>query len=117
MGEIKRFCEYIPYVEVTYTVKPIAQTILKIDVDLTPQWIFNPKWHTKSEIFWIMFDDEQELLHSETISIEEEFVKKRKRVKSSFYIRYKGGADRSYRLTITSDRWMTDENEEIPINL
>ena len=31
-----------------YTVKPIAQTILKIDVTLTPKFIFNPKWHNKS---------------------------------------------------------------------
>ena len=44
-------------------------------------------------------------------------MKARKEVKTSFYIRYKGNSDRSYRLTITSDRWMTDDQEEIDINL
>lgn len=46
--DLKRFCEYVPFVTVNYTVKPIAQTILKIDVILTPDWVFNPKWHSKS---------------------------------------------------------------------
>ena len=63
------FCEYIPFVDIEYTVKPIAQTILKIDLKIIPDWKFNPKWHNKSEIFWIFFDDQQELLHSETITI------------------------------------------------
>lgn len=42
---------------------------------------------------------------------------KKKEVKTSFYIRYKGGDHRSYRLTVTSDRWLTDELEEVDINL
>ena len=59
-----------------------------------------------------MFDDGEELLHSETIAIEEEFIIKRKEVKASFYIRYKGNDDSQYRLTVTSDKWITDYNEE-----
>jgi hypothetical protein len=29
-------------------------------------------------VFWIMFDDGEELLHSETITIEEEFIVRQK---------------------------------------
>jgi hypothetical protein len=57
-------------------VKPIAQTILKIDLSIIPIFRFSSKWHSKSEIFWILFDNGEELLHSETISIEEEFITK-----------------------------------------
>ena len=53
------FAEYIPFVDIQYTVKPIAQTILKIDLNIIPMWKFNPKWHNKSEIFWVLFDDQQ----------------------------------------------------------
>lgn len=53
-----------------YTLKPIAQTIIKVDVSVVPKWKYNPKWHLKSEVFWILFDDEEELLHSETFTIE-----------------------------------------------
>lgn len=64
-----------------------------------------------------MFDDGEELLHSETISIEEEFIVKQREVKVSFYIRYKGNDDTQYRLKITSDKWLTDFNEEHAIVL
>lgn len=57
LHEIKQYCTYVPQIDVEYSVKPIAQTILKIDLILTPNWFFNPKWHLKSEIFWILFDD------------------------------------------------------------
>lgn len=49
----------MPFLAVEYTIKPIAQTILKIDVTMTPKFEYNPKWHNKSEIFWILFDDSQ----------------------------------------------------------
>ena len=64
LDEVKKFCEFVPKVDVKYVLKPIAQTIIKVDLSITPEWKFNPKWHLKSEVFWILFDDEQELLHS-----------------------------------------------------
>ncbi len=76
IGILHEFCKYMPRLEVNYSIKPIAQTILKIDLTLTPIFKFSSKWHSKSEIFWIMFDDGEELLHSETITIEEEFITK-----------------------------------------
>ena len=57
------------------------------------------------------------MLHSETVSIEEEFITKEREVKVSFYIRYKGQDDTQYRLKITSDKWLTDFNEEFTIVL
>ena len=73
---LNEFCKFIPRLEVTYAIKPIAQTILKIDLTIVPIFKFSSKWHSKSEIFWILFDDGEELLHSETITIEEEFITK-----------------------------------------
>jgi len=46
--ELKAFCSYIPRLDITYTIKPIAQTILKIDLSIRPIFKFNPKWHLKS---------------------------------------------------------------------
>ena len=48
LEELKKYCEYIPKVDLEYTLKPIAQTIIKVDVTVTPKWRFNPKWHLKS---------------------------------------------------------------------
>lgn len=38
----------MPFLTVNYSIKPIAQTILKIDVMMTPSFTYNPKWHNKS---------------------------------------------------------------------
>ena len=38
-------------------------------------------------------------------------------MKASFYIRYKGNDDSNYRLTITSDKWITDWSEEYFLKL
>lgn len=35
---IKKFVSYIPRVEVEYSVRPIAQTVLKVDIVITPNW-------------------------------------------------------------------------------
>jgi hypothetical protein len=45
---LKTFCSYVPRLDIKYTVKPIAQTILKIDLSIRPIFKFNPKWHSKS---------------------------------------------------------------------
>ena len=104
--------------KVEYFLKPIAQTIIKVDVVIKPQWRYNPKWHLKSEVFWVLFDDEQELLHSETITIDEEFVVKGREVPLSFYVRYKGKSQSAYRLLVTSDRWLSDGiGEEVTLTL
>lgn len=42
---------------------------------------------------------------------------KQREVKVSFYIRYKGNDDSQYRLRVTSDKWLTDFNEEYTITL
>lgn len=67
--EVRKYCEFIPIVDVEYSLKPIAQTIVKVDLKIRPLWRFNPKWHLKSEVFWVLFDDGQELLHSETFTL------------------------------------------------
>ena len=57
-------------------------------------------------------------MHSETITIDEEFVLKRKEVNVSFYVRYKGKQQNAYRLLVTSDRWLTDYlGEEVTLSL
>ena len=46
--EVRKYCEFIPRVDVEYSLKPIAQTIVKVDLKIRPLWRFNPKWHLKS---------------------------------------------------------------------
>ncbi len=42
---ILHFCRMIPRFDTEYRVKPVAQTILKVDIELTPQFEYNRRWH------------------------------------------------------------------------
>ena len=45
-------------------------------------------------------------------------MQKRRQVKTSFYIRYTGKRDDvDYRLTVTSDKWLTDYKDSVPVHL
>ena len=75
---VKDFLNYLPQVEVNYiglrhfialfrdfleafmqilaspyTLKPIAQTVLKMDL-----FEYNSRWHSKAEVFWLIVDNE-----------------------------------------------------------
>jgi|JI6StandDraft_1071083.scaffolds.fasta_scaffold29874_4 hypothetical protein len=113
-----KWCRMLPKVSVAYKIKPIAQTILKVDVEVLPKWYHDAKWHLKSEVFWVFFDDEEEILHSESFLIDEGFVRSRTPVQLSFFIPYRDSTKKKYRLLIRSDRWiMDDENEFTVIDL
>jgi hypothetical protein len=56
---VLKWCRMLPKVGVDYKIKPIAQTILKVDIDVRAKWNHDSKWHLKSEVFWVFFDDEE----------------------------------------------------------
>jgi hypothetical protein len=55
-------------------IKPIAQTVLKVDMKLYPQWQFSSQWHSRSEVFWIIVDNYEDILHDETFLVTKEQV-------------------------------------------
>lgn len=50
---VKSFSSYLPRFKVDYTVKPITQVILKVSVNVMPEWKWTPRWHSKSELFYV----------------------------------------------------------------
>lgn len=80
---------------------------------------WNDRWNGKSEPFWIMVDNETEILHSEFFSIYKKDVRKKfskmkneEGMQLTFFIPYEVkagetriGAGQFYNLTILSDRW------------
>jgi hypothetical protein len=66
--------EYLPRIEVEHDIKPVAQTILKISLKISPKWTWTPRWHTKAEPFLVSVDDEREILHFESITISRKVI-------------------------------------------
>lgn len=40
-----------------------------MDVKIKPTFTWSARWHSKSEVFWIIVDNEEEILHIESFLI------------------------------------------------
>jgi activating signal cointegrator complex subunit 3 len=72
---VQHFLNCLPRVEVQYTLKPIAQTVLKMDVFVRPRYHFDQLWHGRSEVFWLIVDNEEEILHMESFVVTDKQVR------------------------------------------
>ena len=86
---VRKYINYLPKIEVTWSFKPVASTILKCFLTITPVWNWSPNWHLHNEPFIIMIDDELEILHSETIMIPKKIVKEKKSIETSFFLPFR----------------------------
>ena len=117
--ELYKFATYIPYFDIEVVCQPITRAILKVQVNLVADFEWNDRWNGKSEPFWIMVDNETEILHAEFFSLHKKDVRKKfSKMKNdegaslTFFIPYeikagetRIGAGQFYNLTILSDRW------------
>jgi len=92
---------------------------LKVDVVVTPDFLYSKQFHMGKENFWVIVDDGQgEILHYEEFGISTKNLEYGKRivpVELSFYLPFKGGK-RDYVMTILSERFV-GVDKEIEIDL
>ena len=117
-----KFASFLPRIEMEVSVQPITRTILKVQLTLTAEFNWNDRWNGNSEPFWIMVDNDTEVLHQEFFQLQKKDVKspgqKRSGIKNedstvlTFFIPYQvpEGETRIaqgnyYSLEIISDRW------------
>jgi len=112
-GIIKKFCSYIPIINVEYKLKPIAQTIIQITLTLSAEMNWTARWHLKNEPFWIIVDDEIDILHIESVVISKKSIFDNEPVSVSFFIPYRDDNNKNYRIIVDSDRWIGSRYESI----
>jgi hypothetical protein len=93
---------------VEYVLKPIAQTVIKMDLTVKADFIWNSRWHSTKEIFWLMVDDQNEIFHQESFAISATQIQQNQSVNISFFIPYRSKAT-YYRLSVTSDSWVIED--------
>ena len=87
--QVRKYINYLPKLEVTWSFKPIASSILKCFLTITPKWNWSSNWHIYNEPFLILIDDELEILHSETIMIPKKAVMEKKSIETSFFLPFR----------------------------
>ena len=121
IDELKKFLGYIPRLELEVNILPITRAILKVQLLIKPNFTWNDRWNGKSEPFWIIVDNESEILHSEFFVLHKTDTMMKKGKKNfkneqeyslTFFIPYEvvEGENRIavgtyYNLHIMSDRW------------
>lgn len=106
---VRKFATFIPNLKLKYSVKPITATILKIMLTIHGDWAWNPRWHSKNEIFMVYIHDESEILHHETIAITEKNIKEGIPIETSFFVPHRDTENHQYNLIVSSDRWVGSE--------
>ena len=101
---------------------PITRAILKVSLTITPNFDWSDRWNGKSEPFWIIVDNDSEILHSEFFVLHKADIKKGKKknaiikneseINLTFFVPYEvqEGERRIaigsyYNVHILSDRW------------
>lgn len=120
---LKRVIFNYPLLDVEYSIRPIAQTILKLTINISPNFIYSKQFHMPKETFWVIIEDNGEILHYESIGIVTKNLMTLKNknkgagdesnLEVSFFIPFREGRQ-YYNLNIISDRFVdADTNMEI----
>ena len=67
--ELYKFVNTLPYLDIDIQYQPITRTILKVQLTINADFTWNDRWNGNSEPFWIIVDNENEILHQEYFSL------------------------------------------------
>jgi len=116
--KLQRNLNFYPILKVDYTIRPVAQTILKIDVTVIPDFEYSNQFHLGRENFWVIVENRGEILHYEEFGILSKDLRSNKKaspIELSFFLPFKGSSS-EYMMYIMSDRF-PEADSEIELDL
>jgi activating signal cointegrator complex subunit 3 len=119
--KLKKCLSNYPLVNIEYTARPIAQTILKITVTVIPNFVYSKQFHMPKENFWLIVEDMGEMLHYESLGIVTKNLVHLKAgldnpVETSFFVPFRENSG-YYGLHVVSDRFVdADSYAEIDLS-
>jgi hypothetical protein len=110
--ELGKFIRCFPRFDIKLFYKPLTRAILRITMILKSNFDWTDRWSGKSEPFWIIIDNEQEILHSEYFILHKKDLRGNQELEMTFFVPYeveevsKKIADGAYyNFNFISDRW------------
>ncbi|CAM9912384.1 unnamed protein product, partial [Ectocarpus sp. 8 AP-2014] len=106
MGKtLHRLVHQFPRVELAASVQPITRALLRVELTITPDFLFDQKVHDYAVLFWILVEDVdgEKILHHEPFLLKQQYADKEHMV--SFTVPIKDPLPPNYFIKVISDRW------------
>ncbi|KIW04152.1 uncharacterized protein PV09_04959 [Verruconis gallopava] len=133
MGELlgmpregKNICslvEQFPRLSVEASAVPITRSMLKISLEITPNWVWNDDLNGSGEQFWLICEDcdGEEILFHDQFLVRREYVVGREADEMVHFVEFtvplREPLDPQYFVSLISDRWIGSETRvAIPLN-
>ncbi|EWM22383.1 u5 small nuclear ribonucleoprotein helicase [Nannochloropsis gaditana] len=110
MGKpLHQFVHQFPKVELSVHVQPITRSLLKVELTVHPDFIFNVDVHENGVLFWIMVEDadQEQILHYEPFLLKAAFAGDEHVV--NFTVPILDPLPPQYFVRVVADRWLHSE--------
>jgi len=84
-----------------------------MEVFIKPTWNWTSRWHSQKEVFWIIVDNEEEIMHIESFVISSKQVFEKTDIEQNFFLPFRDFKTTYYRLIVTSDQWIMEPEQII----
>ncbi|XP_028753755.1 DExH-box ATP-dependent RNA helicase DExH14 [Neltuma alba] len=107
---IKQYLGYFPSIQLSATVSPITRTVLKIDLVITPDFIWKDRFHGAAQRWWILVEDYENdhIFHSELFTMTKRMARGEPH-KLSFTVPIFEPHPPQYYIHAVSDSWLCAE--------
>lgn len=111
--QVCAFVEKFPRLDVAQRVLPMTRSTLRVELEITPRFVWDDELHGKAEHFWIMVEDcdGEEILFHDTFMLRKEYATAEDNAHLvDFTVALTEPLPPNYFITIVSDRWMHAES-------
>ncbi|KAL3528461.1 hypothetical protein ACH5RR_007783 [Cinchona calisaya] len=107
---VKQHLGYFPSVQLSATVSPITRTVLKVDLIITPDFVWKDRFHGTALRWWILVEDSDNdhIYHSELFTLTKRMAKGEPQ-KLSFTVPIFEPHPPQYYIRAVSDSWLHAE--------
>ncbi|KAJ8667090.1 hypothetical protein QAD02_008752 [Eretmocerus hayati] len=112
---IHKYVHQFPKLELSTHIQPITRSTLRVELTITPDFMWDEKVHGGSEAFWILVEDvdSEVILHHEFFLLKAKYAKDEHVVK--FFVPVFEPLPPHYFLRVVSDRWIGAETQ-LPVS-
>ncbi|KAJ9088373.1 Pre-mRNA-splicing helicase BRR2 [Entomophthora muscae] len=109
---IHKFVHMLPHLDITAQVQPITRSLLRIELTISPDFVWDTRFHGSAEVFWVLVEDAD----GDNILYHESFVLKQRYIKEEHYLAFTVPLHEptppNYFVSVVSDRWLHSETRQ-----